>query len=166
MIPTLKGLMTGILKLVTNFLNYLSVYENKERIKKYICWLLIATIIIIPYISPKPYDIMSGLNPVKSNSVISFENRRIVRDDEMTVTDAHTTVLKYMYDHFRDYQVSRFSYKNEVIMMWVYNSNGYGTYADIKKIGDLLKIRFPNNSIIIILVRNNGSVYAITEYRI
>lgn len=158
--------MTAILKLGTNFLNYLSVYENREKVIKYICCSLIAIIIIIPYISPKQYDIMSALKPVEHNSVISFEDRKIVKDDEMTVTDAHMTVLKYMYDYFRDYQVSRFSYRNGTIMMWVYNSNSYGTYNDIKKIGDLLKIRFHNNSIIVILVHNNGSVYAVTEYRI
>lgn len=147
-------------------IRYLTIYENREKVKRYICYLLIAIIVLIPYVSPKPYDIMSALKPPKSNNVISFENRNIVNDGEMTGTDVHMTILKYMYDYFRDYQVSRFSYRDEVIMMWVYNSNGYGTYSDIKKIGDLLKIRFSNNSIIVILVEYNGSLYAISEYRI
>lgn len=146
-------------------IRYLAIYENREKVKRYICYLLIAIIVLIPYVSPKPYDVTSALKP-KSVNVISFEDRNIVRDDEMTVTDAHMIVLKYMFDYFRDYQVSRFSYRNEVIMMWVYNSNGYGTYDDIKKIGDLLKIRFPNNNIVVILVRYNGSLYAVSEYRI
>ena len=158
--------MTAILKLGTNFLNYLSVYENREKVIKYICCSLIAIIIIIPYISPKQYDIMSALKPVEHNSVISFEDRKIVRDNEMTVTDAHMTVLKYMFDYFKNYQVSKFIYRDNVIMMWVYNSMGPGSYTDIKNIGDLLKIRFPNNNIMVVLVRDNGSIYAISEYKI
>ena len=146
-------------------ISYLSIYENIEKIKKYICWLLIAVIVIIPYVSPRPYDITSALKP-KSVNVISFEDRKIVRDNEMTVTDAHMTVLKYMFDYFKNYQVSKFIYRDNVIMIWVYNSMGPGSYTDIKNIGDLLKIRFPNNNIMVVLVRDNGSIYAISEYKI
>lgn len=146
-------------------IRYLAIYENREQVKKYICYLLIAVIVLIPYVVPKPCDIMSALKPPKGSNVISFENRNVVSDSEMTVTDAHTTVMKYMFDYFKDYQVSRFVYRNRDIMMWVFNSSGYGTYNDIKKIGDLLKIRFPNSNIIVVLVSDNGSLYAISEYR-
>ena len=148
-------------------ISYLTIYENREKVKRYICWLLIAIMVIIPYVSPKQYDITSVLkSPQELGRVISMDNSRVVKDEEMTVTDAHTVVLKYMYDYFRDYQVSRFVYRDGAIMMWVFNSNGYGTYNDIKKIGDLLKIRFPNNNIMVVLVRDNNSLYAMSEYRI
>ena len=142
-------------------ISYLTIYENREKVKRYICWLLIAIMVIIPYVSPKQYDITSVLkSPQELGRVISMDNSRVVKDEEMTVTDAHTVVLKYMYDYFRDYQVSRFVYRDGAIMMWVFNSNGYGTYNDIKKIGDLLKIRFPNNNIMVVLVRDKNSLYA------
>ena len=152
---------------INKTISYLSVYENREKVKRLACWLLIISIALVPHICPKQYDITSVLkSPQELGRVISMDNRNIVKDEEMTVTDAHTVVLKYMYDYFRDYQVSRFIYRNGDIMMWVFNSNGYGTYDDIKKIGDLLKIRFPNTNIVVVLVRSNGSMYAVSEYRI
>ena len=153
--------------IVKKIISYLSVYENREKVKRIACWLLIVSIALVPYLCPKPYDITSALkSPQELGRVIPMNNTKVVKDEEMTVTDAHVTVLKYMFDYFRDYQVSRFVYRNGDIMIWVYNSNGYGTYNDIKKIGDLLKIRYPNNDILVVLVRNNGSLYAVSEYRI
>lgn len=152
---------------IDKIISYLSVYENREKVKRIACWLLIISIALVPYLCPKPYDIASGLkSPQELGRIIPMDNRRVVKDEEMTVTDAHITVLKYMFDYFRDYQVSRFVYRNGDIMMWVFNSNGYGTYDDIKKIGDLLKIRYPNTNIMVVLVRSNGSMYAVSEYRI
>ncbi|MBQ3420948.1 MAG: hypothetical protein IJH34_04640, partial [Romboutsia sp.] len=85
-------------------IRYLTIYENREKVNKYICYLIIAIIVIIPYITPRPYDITSGLaKPKPASTIISYEDRNIVVDSDMTVLDAHITCTKYLYDYFKGY---------------------------------------------------------------
>ena len=146
-------------------ISYLTIYENREKIKRYLCWLLILAIGISPYLAPKQYDLITSLaEPPKR--IMSVNQVTKVSDDEMTVDDAHSTCLKYLYDYFRDYQLSRFIYRNNTLQLWVYNDKGIKNYNDIQEIGKILKIRYPSKSILIVLVRDNNSLYAIYEYRL
>lgn len=148
-------------------IRYLTIYENREKVKKYICYLILAIIVTIPYIAPKSYDIISGLSkPETTSTIISYEGKDSVTDSDMTVIDAHITCTKYLYNYFKGYQLSKFVYRNNTLNLWVYNENGIINYNDIKEIGNLLKIRYPKNSIMIVLVYDNNSVYAIYDYRI
>lgn len=148
-------------------IRYLTIYENREKFKKYICYLILAIIVIIPYIAPRPYDLISGLaKPEPTSMIISYEGRNLVTNGDMTVRDAHITCTKYLYNYFKGYQLSKFVYRNNTLNLWVYNENGIINYNDIKEIGNLLKIRYPNNSIMIVLVYDNNSVYAIYDYKI
>ena len=83
----------------------------------------------------------------------------------MTATDAHLTCLKYLYDYFKGYQLSKFTYRDNTLWLWVYNENEIKNYNDLKEIGKILKIRYPSKNVVIVLVKDNDSVYAIYEYR-
>ena len=145
-------------------ISYLTIYENREKIKKYLCWVLILAIVIVPYVSPKQYDLTTSLaEPERRITPVNTVKK--VSDDEMTVDDAHSTCLKYLYDYFRDYQLSRFIYRNNTLQLWVYNDKGIKNYNDVREIAKILKIRYPNKTILVVLVKDNNSKYAMYEYR-
>ena len=143
-------------------INYLSIYENREKVRKWICYLLIASVYLIMIFAPRPVVFPTG-NKSSEREYVYWDSPEPM---EMNIDNVHDVCLKYLEDYFPDYTLSRTIYRNNEITVWVWHNNGKLIKKDIQYYANILKIRFPEQKILVVYTKSWDSKYGFYDYRL
>lgn len=143
---------------------YLSVYENREKVRRQFCWVLILVIVIVPFFIhqtefPTGRHVGSTIDSIPTIPLM-------VEDLEVTserILDTCFNCIKYnLNDRYTIYKVVKRTNAVRITLI----SNDWYTYSDIQNIGKYMKSAYPDLDFTIIYVRSYDTTHTVVDYRI